>query len=336
MKLGQIVAASFAACMLLPATGLAARETAPAWTDTQPPTIDVSGGRPVSVTLTASAAQANDSVHISAVTLPRFVTISTFDGNPATATLAIAAPASSHGTFVVELEGRDNAGDVIDRVLTLVVTPDMRPVTLVGPGPISRWAYVLARTTARLAPGSSAKPAGIVSTSTPTGGPNLVRVLTEQRDGQGREWVDVALAVLPNGTTGWIPRSALDTFQVVRTHLLIDRATLTATLYRNGKDVFHASIGVGRPSAPTPAGDFYVREELRNFGNPFYGPVAFGTNARSTVLTDWPGGGFIGIHGTNQPQLLPGRVSHGCIRMRNADILRLAKLMSLGTPVTIR
>jgi len=54
------------------------------------------------------------------------------------------------------------------------------------------------------------------------------------------------------------------------------------------------------------------------------------------VLTDWPGGGFIGIHGTDAPQLLPGRVSHGCIRLRNEDILRLRKLMPVGTPVTIR
>jgi lipoprotein-anchoring transpeptidase ErfK/SrfK len=336
MKLGRLAAAAFAACLMLPASGLAAQETAPAWTDTQPATIQVTGGATVLVTLTAAAAQTSDSVHISALSLPRFVTFSTSDGNPATATLSIAAQASRHGTFVVALEARDSAGDVTNRVLTVVVTPDTRPVPLAGPGAISRWAYVLARTTARAAPRYSAKTVGIVPTSTPTGGPNLVRALTEQRDEQGREWVDVALATLPNGTTGWIPRSALDTFQVVRTHLVIDRAALSATLYRNTKEIFHATIGVGRPSAPTPAGEFYVREELRNFGDPFYGPVAFGTNARSAVLTDWPGGGFIGIHGTNEPQLLPGHISHGCIRMRNVDILRLAKLMSLGTPVTIR
>jgi lipoprotein-anchoring transpeptidase ErfK/SrfK len=72
------------------------------------------------------------------------------------------------------------------------------------------------------------------------------------------------------------------------------------------------------------------------FGDPFYGPVAFGTSARSEVLTDWPGGGFIGIHGTNEPQLIPGRISHGCIRLRNSDILRLSRLMPVGTPLTIR
>ena len=44
---------------------------------------------------------------------------------------------------------------------------------------------------------------------------------------------------------------------------------------------------------------------------------------------------FIGIHGTDRPELIPGRISHGCIRMRNADILALAKLMPIGTPLTI-
>ena len=67
-----------------------------------------------------------------------------------------------------------------------------------------------------------------------------------------------------------------------------------------------------------------------------YGPLAFGTSAHSSVLTDWPGGGVIGIHGTNQPGLLPGRVSHGCIRLRNRDILRLGRRLKLGTPITIR
>ena len=66
-----------------------------------------------------------------------------------------------------------------------------------------------------------------------------------------------------------------------------------------------------------------------------YGPWAFGTSAYSS-LSDWPGGGVVGVHGTNQPGLLPGRPSHGCIRVRNGDITRLVKLMRIGTPVLIR
>jgi lipoprotein-anchoring transpeptidase ErfK/SrfK len=116
---------------------------------------------------------------------------------------------------------------------------------------------------------------------------------------------------------------------------VIDRQRLTATLNRNGRDVFRAKVGVGTTQYPTPAGEFYVRTRLAGYDDPFYGPVAFGTSARSPVLTDWPGGGFVGIHGTDQPELIPGRISHGCIRLRNIDILRLARLMPLGTPITI-
>jgi lipoprotein-anchoring transpeptidase ErfK/SrfK len=118
--------------------------------------------------------------------------------------------------------------------------------------------------------------------------------------------------------------------------LVVHRRSLRAVLWRAGRVVFRAPVGVGESRWPTPSGEFYIREKLTSFGDPFYGPVAFGTSARSPVLTDWPGGGFVGIHGTDQPELIPGRVSHGCIRMRNADILRLARLMPLGTPLTVR
>jgi lipoprotein-anchoring transpeptidase ErfK/SrfK len=142
--------------------------------------------------------------------------------------------------------------------------------------------------------------------------------------------------VLPNGRTAWVPRAALGGYRFVHTRLVVDRRRLTATLFDYGRPVFRAPVGVGTPEAPTPAGEFYVRLKLAGFNDPFYGPVAYGTNARSTVLTDWPGGGYIGIHGTNVPELLPGRVSHGCIRMRNEDILRLSELMPVGTPLIVR
>lgn len=69
-------------------------------------------------------------------------------------------------------------------------------------------------------------------------------------------------------------------------------------------------------------------------GDPAYGPYAFGTGAYST-LSDWPGGGVIGIHGTNQPGLIPGAPSHGCIRVPNGAISRLWPLLPIGTPVVI-
>ncbi len=62
---------------------------------------------------------------------------------------------------------------------------------------------------------------------------------------------------------------------------------------------------------------------------------AFETAAYS-VLSDWPGGGVIGIHGTDEPWLIPGRPSHGCIRVPNTAVRQLARLMPTGTPVRIR
>ena len=160
-------------------------------------------------------------------------------------------------------------------------------------------------------------------------------VLGRAQDAGGALWAHVRLPVLPNGATGWVPRGSLSGYHAVRTHLVIDLRRLTATLWLGGRVVFRAAVGAGRPTWPTPRGQFYVRDRVRSFDSPFYGPVAFGTSARSSVLTDWPAGGFIGIHGTNEPELLPGRVSHGCIRMRNPDILRLARLLPVGTPLTI-
>jgi lipoprotein-anchoring transpeptidase ErfK/SrfK len=195
---------------------------------------------------------------------------------------------------------------------------------------------VLQRTIARAAPTASANAVTVVPTATSDGQPNLVIALAEQRDSAGVAWVRVRLATLPNGRTGWVPREELSGYRAVTTRLLVDTSRLTLTLYKKGRVVFHAPIGIGRAAAPTPTGTFYIREKLTNFHSPFYGPIAFGTNARSAVLTDWPGGGVIGIHGTNTPALIPGRISHGCVRLRNADILRLARILPLGTPVLIR
>jgi lipoprotein-anchoring transpeptidase ErfK/SrfK len=163
-----------------------------------------------------------------------------------------------------------------------------------------------------------------------------VLAYASQRDGDDQLWVRVPLSALPNGLSGWVPREALGDLHLIHTHLVIDRVHLRAVLLRDGGQVFSTPIGVGRPRWPTPAGEFYIRVRLEHYGDPFYGPIAFGTNARSPWLTDWPKGGVVGIHGTDAPQLLPGRVSHGCIRMQNAAIRRLARLMPLGTPVSIR
>ncbi len=209
-----------------------------------------------------------------------------------------------------------------------------RSVSLTNAVDVTRWAPVLRATAARLAPSFGSAAVGWVGARTPEGTTNIV-VADGELEHHGVVWVRVGLAVLPNGTQGWLPRSSLGGWSFIDTRLVIDPMRLTATLFRAGRVIFRARVGVGAAGTPTPAGTFYVRDRLRGFANPMYGPLAFGTNARSPTLTDWPAGGFIGIHGTNQPELIPGRVSHGCIRLTNAAILRLGELMPIGTPVTI-
>ncbi len=80
---------------------------------------------------------------------------------------------------------------------------------------------------------------------------------------------------------------------------------------------------MGKPSTPTPPGRFWVREKFPvNPPVPLYGPYAIGTSDYSTTETDWPGGGIIGIHGTDQPNLIPGDPSHGCVRLQNPEITK--------------
>lgn len=207
---------------------------------------------------------------------------------------------------------------------------------LSDPGHISRWAFVLRQAIVRKTPDPRAKAVARLRLKTQDGTDELVAVLERQADAAGRSWVRVRLPILPNGSTGWVPEESLGGLHRVRTWLRVDSKRLQVKLIRSGRLVFRSRIGIGQRRWPTPKGEFYIRDRLEGFPpGGIYGVLAFGLNARSAVLTDWPSGGFVGIHGTNQPYLLPGRVSHGCIRMRNRDILRLARLMPIGTPVTI-
>jgi hypothetical protein len=285
------------------------------------------------------------SVSIRAFGLPPGAGFSSRDGNPATATVTWKPPASIAGrSFTVTFAAQSNApaAAAATRNVTFVVRPKPKrkpkPERFILSSQekhMYRYAFVLRQGVARTAPRRTAGVVRKLGLWTPEGTTNLVLTLDGRRTKRG-VWIRVRLATLPNSRTGWVPRKMLSDWKELRTRLVVDRRRLTATLYRRGKVVFRAPVGIGVPQFPTPAGEFYVRNQLYGFGNPVYGPIAFGTSARSPVLTDWPGGGFIGLHGTNQPGILPGRVSHGCIRFKNPHILRLARLMPVGTPLTIK
>jgi hypothetical protein len=201
---------------------------------------------------------------------------------------------------------------------------------------ITRWANPNSTAKIRKAPRTSASSVGKLRYRTEDGLPEVYIVLRSHRDeGSEQAWLQIRVPRRPNGGKGWVREQDLNALEVVRTHLRINRSTLTATLYKKGKKVFSSRIGVGKKSTPTPSGRFWIRERLSNLGGSgVYGPYAFGTAAYSR-LSDWPGGGVVGIHGTNQPNLIPGRPSHGCVRLPNSKIRKLAKIMPIGTPVQI-
>jgi len=166
--------------------------------------------------------------------------------------------------------------------------------------------------------------------------PATYMALLRRTDSQGVQWIQIMFPARGKDGTGWVQAQDLSSLTVVHTLLFINRENYTATLYSNDKKIFSAPIGVGRSSLPTPGGMFYIQEKFRSY-DPIYGPWAMGTSAYSNVLngSDWPGGGVIGIHGTNEPGLIPGAPSHGCIRLRNSDIARLVQLAPIGTPIYI-
>ncbi len=200
---------------------------------------------------------------------------------------------------------------------------------------VSQWAYPDSEALVHASPSGKSPSIGRLRLLTGDGQAELYIALASARLASGQTWIQIELPARPNGQTGWVPRAALESLHTVDGYLLIDRATLRATLFRDGRTIFSAPVGVGKPGTITPPGHFYVMEKLITLNDPAYGPYALGTTAYAPTLTEWPGGGVVGIHGTDEPQLIPGRPSHGCIRMRNADITRLWAIIALGTPIEI-
>jgi hypothetical protein len=201
---------------------------------------------------------------------------------------------------------------------------------------LTRWGHTNLLGAIRSKPTKSSTTVAKLHWNTEDGPPEVYIVLQSRLGDNDQPWLQIRIPGRPNGRTGWVREEQLSNLKTIQTHLTIDRHKLKATLRKNGKTIWTSSVGVGRPGLETPSGHFWIRERLSNLGgSPVYGPGAFGTSAYSTKLTDWPGGGVVGIHGTNEPQLIPGRPSHGCVRVPNGRIRRLAKLMPVGTPVLI-
>lgn len=157
--------------------------------------------------------------------------------------------------------------------------------------------------------------------------------LVQQRQG---DWLEVQLNTRPNQTTAWI-RAADVTLRQVTHRIVVSLASRSLTVYDGQTPVMEAPVAIGEPTTPTPRGNYYIDGAVRTPDpSGVYGPFQVSVAAFSEVLMSFGSGvGQIAFHGTNAPSLVGSAVSNGCLRMKNADITRLANTVPIGTPVQI-
>jgi hypothetical protein len=150
----------------------------------------------------------------------------------------------------------------------------------------------------------------------------------------GKVWYRISIPMRPNGTYGWIPA---DTVSLEPTHsqIVVNLNSRTIDIYRFGKHKWHGKVAIGAPGRETPVGHYFVAARFVPYHDSFLGVFAEETSAYSK-LTEWPGGGVVGIHGTSLPQLLGQAVSHGCVRVSNLTATKLRAYAPLGTPIWIK
>lgn len=201
-------------------------------------------------------------------------------------------------------------------------------VSVVGSGELN-WDVAV-----RAAPRSDARRVTLLRQFRPDYRPQVVLALSQRADPETGEpsWYRISVPGRPNGRTGWIPAAAAD-LRPVRELIHIDLSTRRLELWSKGRLVLKTRVAVGRRGMETPRGLFYVTWKLVPRGT-VLGKFALETSAYSK-LSEWPGGGIVGIHGTYEPQFLGQAVSHGCVRVSNRDILRLRARVGLGTPIRI-
>jgi L,D-transpeptidase-like protein len=217
-----------------------------------------------------------------------------------------------------------------------VATPSPKTQVLSNESTFTRCAYVDEIVSIHRQPSASSAVVTRLHWNTDDGFPEVYLLLRASWDAAGQESIELRIPGRPNGRTGWVPRAALGAFHLTHQLLVVNRERLRMYFYTDGRVRWSAPVAVGKPTTPTPPGRFWIRERFKiDDPSSGYWPYAFGTSDYST-LTGWPGGGVVGIHGPYyEPQLIPGRISHGCIRLRVDDDEWLAEHLGLGTPVHV-
>jgi lipoprotein-anchoring transpeptidase ErfK/SrfK len=190
---------------------------------------------------------------------------------------------------------------------------------------------------AHRAPEAGAPQVSMLSERRPiTGEPTTLPVLERTTAPGGVRWLLVMLPGRPDGSSGWIAQQGTSPL-VTPWRIVVDLAARRVTTYRDGHIATAFNAVVGKPSTPTPTGEFFVEETLRMPPGEAGGPFALALSARSNALQEFEGGpGQSAIHGRdNLGGTLGGASSHGCIRLSTTSIEWLAARIGPGTPVTI-
>jgi lipoprotein-anchoring transpeptidase ErfK/SrfK len=163
----------------------------------------------------------------------------------------------------------------------------------------------------------------------------MVVLIDSIKEVDGVTWYEARIPVRPNETSGWIREGQLALYSTT-SKIVIDLSERKLSVYRRGSLVQTFPVAVGKPGLATPTGDYYLTQKLRP-PDPtgVYGVLQLGTSAFQPKLNDWPDGGQVGIHGTNEPWLIGKAVSHGCVRMKDAAVQEVSRLVPTGSPIEI-
>ena len=132
----------------------------------------------------------------------------------------------------------------------------------------------------------------------------------------------------PNQLEEWTYHAVFESFTPAEQgySLLIDLDEKVLILYEDGLEAKSWPVSGGTKENPSPTGAWKV-SDISNWGSGFGG---------SWIALNVPWGKY-GIHGTVEPWAVGvSNISHGCIRMKNADVAELKKYMKWGVPVFIK
>ena len=164
--------------------------------------------------------------------------------------------------------------------------------------------------------------------------PRVVLALDMEKSEQGKAaWYKISVPGRPNGRVGWV-RAAQVSVKPMPWQVVVFRGSRVLQVWKGDRKVYESKVAVGAPGMETPTGLYYVTVRFKPVRQAFLGAFAFETSAYSK-LSEWPGGGVVGLHGTWQPWLLGKAVSHGCVRVSNASADFLRASIPVGTPIRI-